>query len=154
MYPPINVVVRGLSAIFEWTVAKLDEQKFVRRRGVRDCFDHACASASQIMLVQVEVPIDSDYDHATSSSTGDSDASRVGTVTWCVFVVFAVMIVQMQDVLRDAVKHGLVSPGIVNSHARLDEGWRGDIVQYYVVAKGTLVWLCTLSRCGNFKLNR
>ncbi len=34
MYPPIEVVVKGLSAIFEWTAAKVEEQRFVRRRGM------------------------------------------------------------------------------------------------------------------------
>jgi hypothetical protein len=51
----------------------------------------------------------------------------------------AVMIGQLQELLNDAVTKGLVSPGIVASHVRLDDGWRGEVVQYYAVAKGMSV---------------
>jgi hypothetical protein len=39
VFPPVEVVVRGLDAVFEWTKSRSKEMEFVRKRGVvlHDC---------------------------------------------------------------------------------------------------------------------
>jgi hypothetical protein len=50
-----------------------------------------------------------------------------------------VMMTQMQGVLSDAATHCLVSPGILATHATVDDDvWRAEHVHYYIVAKGAV----------------
>lgn len=53
------------------------------------------------------------------------------------FVSRRVMIHQLQDLLAEAIEYGIVSPAVLASHVRRERGWKGEITEYYVVAKGT-----------------
>jgi hypothetical protein len=49
------------------------------------------------------------------------------------------MIYQMQDLLAEAIANSVVSPAVLASNVRLDRGWKGEHIRYYVIAKGTPV---------------